>query len=99
MPGLDDAEIELTLRKYHARNLDDDSVTEGWEIDAAGVDASPAGETPEEALRVLAASLEDDDGAVDIDTLADAEREDDVDDFEEMVEAETDGGDNWEVTD
>ena len=93
MPGFDDVEIELTLRKYHSRSLDDDSVTEGWEVDAAGIEACPSGETPAEALRVLAASLEDDDGAADIDVLADAEANgDDVSSLEEVAPRDDEWG-------
>jgi len=73
--SVDDVKIDLTLEKYHSRNLDDDSVEEGWKVDAAGLDRPCAGETPEEALRVLAASLEGD-GSV-IDELIDAEPEED----------------------
>jgi len=76
MPGLDDAEIGLTLEKVHTRNPDDDSVEERWQVDAAGLDMPCGGRTPERALEVLAESLRDDeDGQADLDELIEAEPE------------------------
>ena len=79
MPGFDDRVADLTLRKYHSRNPDDDTVEEGWSVEADGLDGGWVGESPSEALRVLAASLEDDDGAADIDELLEAEPPEDDD--------------------
>lgn len=96
----DDVEIELTLRKYHTRSFDDDSVTEGWAVDAAGLEAPPSGETPEEALRVLAQMIENDGGdgrSVSVDVLADADPVED--EFEELPGVNSDDAGDWEVTD
>ncbi|WP_066415374.1 hypothetical protein [Halorubrum aethiopicum] len=76
MPGFDDAEIDLVLERYHARNRADDSVEERWRVDAEGLDRPCAGDTPSEALRVLADSLEhSEEEFADIDELLDAEPE------------------------
>ena len=78
MPGLDD-EVELTLEKYETRGEDFESDIETrWKVDAPGLDRPCAGDTPSEALRVLASSLEhSDDEFADIDELLDAEPETD----------------------
>lgn len=79
MPGLDNAEIELTLEKYETRGEDfEDDIETRWKVDTAGLDRPCAGETPSEALRVLADSLEHaDDRFADIDELIDAKPEED----------------------
>jgi hypothetical protein len=78
MPGLDDAQIELTLEKVHTRKPDNDSVEERWQVDAPGLDMPCGGRTPERALECLAESLRDDeDGQADLDELLDAEPETD----------------------
>ena len=84
MSILDEQEGELTLRNYLSRDPEDDSVEERWVVESDNADLGWAGETPSEALRVLASSLEDEDGKAEIDELV----EDD----------EADAGD-WEVTD
>ena len=78
MPGIDD-EAELTLEKYETRGEDFESDIETrWKVDAPGLDRPCAGDTPSEALRVLASSLEhSDDEFADIDELLDAEPETD----------------------
>jgi len=79
MPGFDDAEIELTLEKYHTRNPDDDSVEERWRVDAPGLGIPCGGETPSRALEVLAESLRDDDnGQANLNELIEAEPDDDA---------------------
>jgi len=71
MPGVDE-KIELTLEQYETRGEDFESDIEThWKVDAAGLDMPCAGETPTEALRVLAESLVNDDGFADIDELID----------------------------
>ena len=78
MLGFDDRVADLTLESYQTRGEDFDNDTETkWKVDAPGLELPCSGETPAEALRVLAASLEDDDGAADIEELLDAESEDD----------------------
>ncbi|ELZ48954.1 hypothetical protein C464_06070 [Halorubrum coriense DSM 10284] len=78
MPG-DDRTVELTLESYETRGEDFESDVETeWKVDAPGLDHPCAGETPEEALRVLAGSLENEIGEfADIDELLEAEVEED----------------------
>lgn len=78
MPGVDD-EVELTLEKYETRGEDfEEDIETQWKVDAPGLDRACAGDTPSEALRVLASSLEHSDGEfADIDELLDAEPETD----------------------
>ena len=78
MPGLDET-VELTLKKYETRGEDfEDDIETHWKVDAPGLDRPCAGDTPSEALRVLASSLEHSDGEfADIDELIEAEPEED----------------------
>ncbi|TKX55072.1 hypothetical protein EXE42_06125 [Halorubrum sp. SP3] len=76
MPGFDDRVTNLTLESYQTRGEDfENDIETNWKVDAPGLELPCSGETPAEALRVLAASLEEDDGAADIEELLDAESE------------------------
>jgi len=76
MPGFDDRVANLTLESYQTRGEDfKNDIGIHWSVDAPGLEHPCSGETPAEALRVLAASLEEDDGAAEIEELLAAESE------------------------